>query len=130
LAAAAASRIIWLAGRGPARHEIVVRRIAMAAIRVQVRKDGSIALPRNVLEALGADVGSYLAVTVEEDRAVLCKTTFDPFAEAQKKPDPDAFEKILRRQREGLDQAERDFMQRLKEPPPEVRPEDRPEFWD
>lgn len=102
----------------------------MAAIRVQVRKDGSVVLPRNVLDALGADAGSYLAITAEENRVVLEKTTFDPFAEAQKKPDPDAFDKILRRQREGLDQAERDFMQRMKEPPPEVRPEDRPEFWD
>ncbi|HAK95179.1 MAG TPA: hypothetical protein DCM87_09305 [Planctomycetes bacterium] len=102
----------------------------MAGIRVQVRKDGSVPLPRNVLDALGADAGSYLAITVEDDRVVLQKTTFDPFAEAQKKPDPDAFEKILKSQREGLDQAERDFMQRIKDPPPEVRPEDRPEFWD
>ncbi len=102
----------------------------MAAIRVQVRKDGGIVLPRNVLDALEADAGSYLAITVEENRVVLQKTTFDPFAEAHKKPDPDAFEKILKQQREGLDKAERDFMQRMKEPPPEVRPEDKPEFWD
>ncbi len=102
----------------------------MSAVRVQVKKDGSITLPRSVLDVLGADTGSYLLVTVDENRVLLEKTAFDPFAEVQKKPDPDAFDKILKKQKEGLDQAEREFTQRMKDPPPEVRPEDRPEFWD
>ena len=102
----------------------------MSAIRVQVRKDGSITLPRNVLDALEADTGSYLGIAIDKNKVVLEKISFDPFAEAQKKPDPDAFEKILKKQKEGLDEAEREFLQRMKEPPPEIKPEDRPEFWD
>jgi bifunctional DNA-binding transcriptional regulator/antitoxin component of YhaV-PrlF toxin-antitoxin module len=102
----------------------------MSTMRVQVKKDGSIVLPKNVLDALEAETGSYLLLTIEENRVVLEKTIFDPFAEVQQKVDPDAFDKILKKQKEGLDQAERDFMQRIKGPPPEIKPEDRLEFWD
>ncbi len=102
----------------------------MSALRVQVRKDGSIALPKSVLDALGVDAGSYLGIAIDKNRVVLEKVSFDPFAEGQKKPDPDAFEKILKKQKEGMDEAEREFLQRMKEPPPEIKPEDRPEFWD
>ena len=102
----------------------------MSTIRVQVKKDGSLTLPKNVLDALEVDTGSYLLITIDENRVVLEKTIFDPFAEVQKKLDPDTFDKILKKQKEGLDQAERDFVQRMKGPPPEIKPEDRPEFWD
>jgi antitoxin component of MazEF toxin-antitoxin module len=94
-----------------------------------VRKDGGVQLPKEALEALGAGPGSYLSVAVEGERIVLAKTAFDPWAEGQKKAASHSFDEILERQQAGLAEAEKDFMEKLKKPP-EVRPEDRPEFWD
>ena len=101
----------------------------MANVRVQIKKDGSVPLPKIVREALDVGPGSYVEIAVEKEQLVLKKIQFDPFAQAAKKPDPDAFEKIMQRQKEGLVEAEKEFMDRLKEPP-EIKPEDRHDFWD
>lgn len=96
--------------------------------RVQVRKDGSLALPREALSALGAEPGSYLGITVADGVLTVRKIQFDPFAQPRSTPAPDAFDRILKRQKDGLVEAEKEFLDKLKEPP-EVRPEDRPDFW-
>ena len=101
----------------------------MKTIRVQIRKNGSITLPKEVLDGLDVGPGSYLKLTLEKTHITLEKMDFDPFAEVRKKPDPDAFEKIRKRQEEGLAEAEKEFLERMKDPP-EIRPEDRPDFWD
>ena len=93
----------------------------MATSRVQVRKDGSAGLPREVLEALEAGPGSYLEITVAEGVATIRRIAYDPWAEGQKKPQHDSFDAILKRQEEGLAEAEKDFLEKLKKPP-EVRP--------
>ena len=97
--------------------------------RVQVRKDGTVPLPRNILEALDAGPGSYLSIIVKKNTIELQKMEFDPFEEARKKPDLDAFEKIRKKQEEGFAAAEKEFLEKMKDPP-EIRPEDRPDFWD
>ena len=101
----------------------------MGMIRVQIRKDGSIALPKNVRDALDVGPGSYLKITIEDGRAALEKVAYDPWAEGQKKPEHDSFDKILEQQEKGLQNAEKDFLEKLKNPP-EIRPEDRRDFWD
>ena len=101
----------------------------MGSVRVQVRKDGSIPLPKEVLEALGAGPGSYLLLKVVEGRLEVEKTTYDPWTEGLKKKGPASFEEIMKKQKEGLQEAEKDFMEKLKNPP-EIRPEDRHDFWD
>ncbi len=101
----------------------------MGTIRVQIRKNGSIQLPKEVLEALDAGPGSYVTLTVKDDRVELEKTSYDPWKEGQKKEKTASFDELIQRQEKGLARAEQDFMEKLKEPP-EVRPEDRRDFWD
>jgi hypothetical protein len=99
------------------------------ATRLQIRKDGSIQLPQEILDALEAGPGSYLSVTATGGRAELIKIAYDPWTEGQKKTRPDSFDDLLKRQKEGLAEAEKDFMEKLKKPPA-VKPEDRRDFWD
>lgn len=97
--------------------------------RLQIRKDGTIQLPPEVMQALEWYPASYLKVEVEGGKVILEKIAFDPFAEARKTPDLDAFEKIMKKQQESVRKAEEEFEDMMKKPP-EVRPEDRPDFWD
>ena len=97
--------------------------------RIRIAPDGTIKLPRDVSDKLGFLTGSYLEVTVKDGAVVLRKVDVDLFAEAVKKPDADAFEKIMRRQKESTEKAFQDFEVKIKDPPP-LRPEDRPQFWD
>ena len=101
----------------------------MAELRIQIRRDGSIVLPKEALDALNAGPGSYLKVSLAKGKIELEKTFYDPFAETPKGPDPDALDKIAKKQQEKLKEAEKEFFEKLKEPP-ELRPEDRPDFWD
>lgn len=98
--------------------------------RIQISRDGSIRLPKKLMEEVGWMPGSYLKVTRDEAVIALEKIQFDPFAEAQKGPDKDAFDKVLKKQREGAEEAKRLFEEKIKEPPGEIRPEDKPFFWD
>ena len=81
-----------------------------------------------VVEKLGWSTGSYLQVSVDGDAVKLARVEVDPFAEALKKPDADAFEKILGKQKKSQEEAFKSFEEKLKDPP-EVQPEDRPDYW-
>jgi bifunctional DNA-binding transcriptional regulator/antitoxin component of YhaV-PrlF toxin-antitoxin module len=100
----------------------------MGTHRVQIRKNGSVVLPPEVLAALEAGPGSYLELTVKDAAVEIVKIAYDPWTEAQKKTTSD-FDEIMKRQQAGLEEAEKDFMEKLKKPP-EIRPEDRRDFWD
>ena len=97
--------------------------------RIRISPDGSLKLPRDVSEKLGWITGSYLEVSVKGDLVELKRVEVDLFAEAVKKPDADAFEKILKKQRESTEKAFQDFEVKIKDPP-KLNPEDRPQFWD
>ena len=96
--------------------------------RIRIAPDGSIRLPAQTVEKLGWKTGSTLEVLVETDRVTLRRLEVDPFAEALKKPDTDAFEKILDQHKKSQEDAFRSFEEKVKKPP-EVQPEDRPDHW-
>ncbi len=97
--------------------------------RIRMSMDGSIRLPADVLEKLGWTTASFLEYEVSGDHIELRRVEVDLFAEAMKKPDSDAFDKVLKKQKDSQSAAFEDFEKRIKDPP-EVRPEDRPDFWD
>jgi len=97
--------------------------------RIRIAPDGTLKLPREVTEKLGWVTGSYLEVSVEGGQVQLKRVEVDLFAEAVKKPEADAFEKILQKQKESTEKAFKDFEVKIKDPP-KLRPEDRPQFWD
>jgi len=99
-------------------------------MRIRITPDGSVRLPADVTEKLGWQTGSYLEVSVEGDTVKLRRIEVDPFAEALKKPDERAFEKILEKQKKSQDEAFKTFEERVKRGDiPEVRPEDKPDYW-
>ncbi|MBN1418269.1 MAG: hypothetical protein JXP34_05800 [Planctomycetes bacterium] len=97
--------------------------------RLQIRKDGTIQLPDEIMQALEWYPASYLKIDVQEGKLILEKIAYDPFAEATKKPDLDAFDKIMKKQKDSVRKAAEEFEDMMKKPP-EIRPEDRPDFWD
>ena len=98
--------------------------------RIRIAADGSLKLPKEVTERLGWHTGSYLEVAVKGEKIELTRIEVDLFAEAAKKPDVDAFDRILSKQKETRAKAAEEFEVRIKDPGPPLRPEDRPEFWD
>ena len=97
-------------------------------IRVRIGADGEIRLPADTMEQLGWGSRHVLEVTLTEAGVRLEKIDVDPFEEAMKKPDPDAFDRILADQKESQKKAFDTFDERIKDPP-EVQPEDRPDQW-
>jgi hypothetical protein len=97
--------------------------------RIKIAPDGSLKLPRDVSDKLKWTSGSYLEVTVKGQVVELRRIEVDLFEEATRKPDADAFEKILQKQEESKKKAFQDFEVKIKDPP-KLRPEDRPQFWD
>jgi len=97
-------------------------------VRVRIEDDGSIRLPKDMMEKLGWGMRNYLEVTVTERSLRLEKVEGDPFAEAMKKPDSDALDKLIAEQSESQKKALDTFAERIKSSP-EVRPEDRPDYW-
>lgn len=97
--------------------------------RIRIAPDGTIKLPREVTDKLGWSTGSYLEVSVKGETVHLQRVEVDLFAEATKKPDADAFEKIMKKQKESAEKASKDFETKIKDPP-KLKPEDRPQFWD
>ena|ERR1041384_4370123 len=97
--------------------------------RIRIAPDGSLKLPRDVVDKLKWTTGSYLEVSVKGETVELRRVDVDLFEEAAKKPDADAFEKILKKQKESTARAFQDFEVKIKDPP-KLRPEDRPQFWD
>src|SRR2546422_5550268 len=106
------------------------RRLPMEkGARIRMLPDGSLRLPEEVLEKLGWRPGSYLEVSMAGGAVQLRRVEVDPFREAAKKPDADAFEKILSQQQKSQEDAFKAFEERVKakdiSPP---RPEDRPDY--
>jgi antitoxin component of MazEF toxin-antitoxin module len=101
---------------------------AMAELRV--RRDGSIRAPDDLMDAAGIHPGGKVRVTLENGRLILEKVALadDPFAAAAKGPDVSIIEKI-REQQAKEKQAARDRFDELIADPPEVLPEDNPDFW-
>ena len=97
--------------------------------RIRVAADGSIKLPEKIRETLGWTSSSFLEFEVKEDRVEIWKIEVDLFAEVMKKPDQDGFDKVLKKQKERQSAAFEEFEEKMKDPP-ELRPEDRPQFWD
>jgi antitoxin component of MazEF toxin-antitoxin module len=96
--------------------------------RLRIGAGGSLKLPRELLERLNWGSGSYINVAIEGDCLKLRRVEVDPFAEAARPPDPDAFDRLLKQQRDSQSKAFKTFDEKMKKPP-EVRPEDRPDFW-
>ena len=101
----------------------------MSADRLRVSAKGAIKLPEELRESLEWSTGNYLEYAIEDGKLVIWKVEVDLFAEAMKKPDGDKFDKIMGKQAENQEKAFDEFEERIKNPG-EVRPEDRPEFWD
>jgi AbrB family looped-hinge helix DNA binding protein len=98
--------------------------------RTRIDQDGTLRLPAEVSERLGWKPGTYLEVTLDGDAARLRRIEVDPFEEALRKPDADAFEKLLEKQKKSREDAIRSFDDRVKRGDvPEVRPEDKPDYW-
>ena len=99
-------------------------------MRIRIAQDGSLRLPDEVAKPLGWRSGSYLDLEVEGEVVKLRRVEVDPFAAALEKPDEGAFEKILEKQRKSREEAFRSFDERVKRGDvPEVRPEDKPDYW-
>jgi AbrB family looped-hinge helix DNA binding protein len=101
----------------------------MSADRLRVSAKGAIKLPEELRETLEWPTGSYLEYEVKDGKLEIWKIEIDLFAEAIKKPDEDKFDKIMGEQAESQEKAFDEFDERIKNPG-EIRPEDRPEFWD
>jgi bifunctional DNA-binding transcriptional regulator/antitoxin component of YhaV-PrlF toxin-antitoxin module len=99
------------------------------AERIKIAADGSIKLPPELRKKLGWISGCYLEFAVDGERVAFRKVEVDVFAEAAKKPDEDSFKKALKKQKESQSKANEEFERRIKEKV-EIRPEDRPQFWD
>ena len=101
----------------------------MSADRLRVSAKGAIKLPEELRESLEWSTGNYLEYAIEDGKLVIWKVEVVLFTEAMKKPDGDKFDKIMGKQAENQEKAFDEFEERIKNPG-EVRPEDRPEFWD
>ena len=98
--------------------------------RIRIASDGSLQFPKDVLDKLGWQAGSYLELSVEGSAVHLRRIEVDPFAEALRKPEADAFEKILGQQKKSQEEAFKTFEERVKAKDfPELKPEDRPDYW-
>ena len=98
-------------------------------IRIQINTNGSVKVPKGIMDKLEWMPGSYLKVSLDGKKVTLEKVAYDPFKEPSKKVDADAFDRMIQEQDESLDRAKETFERKLKEPPPEVRPEDHPDYW-
>jgi len=98
--------------------------------RIKISADGSLHLPRDLLEKLGWKTGSFIDVSEVDGAVRLERVEVDPFAEAMKPPDPDALERALEAEKKSRAAALASFEEKLRSGKvPEVRPEDRPDFW-
>lgn len=98
--------------------------------RIRVNDDGTIRLPKKYMKSLQLRARSYVNVDLDDGRITLERAEdYDPFAEPEKPADADFIAKGLVEDEKRAKEANRKF-ERMMEDPPEVRPEDRPEFWD
>jgi antitoxin component of MazEF toxin-antitoxin module len=96
---------------------------------IEIDRQGRVRLPERALRMLGVRGGQKIRLRFEGERVVLERiVAVDPFAEAMKKPEADALEKLMDEQDRDRAEAENRF-EELLENPPEVKPEDRPDLW-
>ncbi len=101
-------------------------------MRLRVGAKGQIQLPQKILDQANLYPGSYIEVQCQDGRITIVKIDYDPFKEASKRPDPSALDAMLKKQKEGARRAREEFEKRMRETkdhPPEIRPEDHPDFW-
>lgn len=96
--------------------------------RLRVGNHGELRLPSKMLDALGIQPGSFVRLEVVDGKLIVEKTKYDPFESIGKGNDPNALEKAFEDERKRAGKADRTF-KKLMENPPEVRPEDHPDFW-
>lgn len=96
----------------------------------RIRKDGSIRLPDEVMDAAQLYPGSKFTARLEGGNLVIEKVVEkeDPFAKAARGPDTSEFDRIQREQEEGKRKA-RDRFEELIKKPPDIKPEDNPDLW-
>jgi len=98
--------------------------------RVRVSKDGSLKIPRSIVRSLGIPALADVELRPRDDGTLeFVVQPHDPFEAGPQKPADDSFEKLVAEEDTRAEKADRKFRE-LMENPPEVRPEDRPDFWD
>ncbi len=98
--------------------------------RLRVSPEGHLKIPDKMREKLGWKTGAYLECVIQDGVLTLSEVDVDLFEEALKKPDEGSFDEIMKRQAEEKEKAFDLFDKKIQEPPEEVRPEDKPGFWD
>ncbi len=96
--------------------------------RVRIDESGAVKIPQAMLDQLDWGEGTYLELRLEDGSVHASKIEFDPFAEALRAPDTDAFDRRVAEESSEKTDALADFERRLRESP-EARPEDRPDHW-
>ncbi len=95
---------------------------------IEIGQGGRIHLPKEVMKALGVAPGNQIKIEVRGDLASIARHKVkDPFAEAAKKKTPE-LKDLMAQQEARKKEAAREFEKRVQEKP-EVRPEDREDFW-
>ena len=94
-----------------------------------VDERGRIELSPKALDALGVGPGKEVKIKVRGRQVTLERHIADPFAEVLHKPKAPTIEELIKAEKKKKEEAAKEFEERLKEPP-EVRPEDRPQFWE
>jgi bifunctional DNA-binding transcriptional regulator/antitoxin component of YhaV-PrlF toxin-antitoxin module len=86
-------------------------------MKLPIEADGSVRLPAALLERWGISAGRTVEASVEKGRLVLrpLGVEGDPFAAGIRPPDPEGFEKVLRRDAEHRAKARDAFDRAMKE---------------
>ena len=101
-------------------------------LRVRVRDDGSVAIPRELQDRLEWSPGSYIEVDIAGETIQLKRVRVDPFEEVGTPSDPDEFERRLVAEAASKSEAAKRFEELMRNPPepaPELAPEDHPDHW-
>jgi hypothetical protein len=96
----------------------------------RIRKDGSIRLPEEMMDALALYPGSKYWAKIEDGRLLIEKAVDgeDPFEKAARGPDLSAMDRIRKQQEDEKRRARERFEEMIKKPP-EIKPEDNPDLW-
>ena len=98
--------------------------------RLKIAADGSVRIPPEILQKAGWKSGGFVEVTEEAGALRVAPVEVDLFAEAQKTPSPEDFDRILEEQRKSRAKAFEAFEEKIRNPGDiEPRPEDRPDHW-
>jgi antitoxin component of MazEF toxin-antitoxin module len=100
-------------------------------LRLEVGADGRIKLPPAALEALELEPGEHVTLYIDTRRKSLRieRHVADAWGEALKEKPQKALEDLFHEQRGREAEAERQFDEEMRKPPPKRRPEDDPGHW-